>query len=361
MNGGNMINIQEKIKKHIAFWQKEKVDRPMIGFQIGTEFFADRYKAAQKIMVPGKEVRPEDIDVDQFLDDYERLYQQSTKVEQDSFWTACPFISIPWFEAILGCKIVALKSTMSSQPYLKDLEDLSEVHIHTPWFNKYLEFIERLVLLSRGRFPVGQPIIRGLSDIMGALRGQAEFVLDFFDDPGDAQILLERIKNSLILVLEEQQKRLAEFHGGYSVSLFDLWAPGTNFYIQEDLSNLLNPDLFRRYFLKLDQTICENPNFNYCTFHIHAPSFFILDDLMKIDKIKALEITKDEGGASIEEMLPQLKKILAKKRLILWGPLDRQDLDIILENLSYDGLYIHILTESIDQAGQLMDVVKRKT
>lgn len=355
-----MDNIKKKINRHISFWQKEKVDRPMIGFQIGTEFFSDSYHAAKRIMVPGKEIKSEDIDVDSFLADYERLYQRSIQVEQDSFWTASPFISIPWIEAILGCKIIAFKSSISSEPYLINIKDHSKIRINDLWLNKYLEFLEKLVLLSRGRFPVGQPIIRGLSDIMGALRGQTEFVLDFYDNPNEAWGLLKKIKDYLLIVFEEQQKRIAEFHGGYSVALFDLWAPGTNFYIQEDLSSLLNPEIFRKYFFVLDKSICENPTFDYCTFHIHTPSFFILDDLMRIDKIKVFEITKDEGGAQIIEMLPQLKKIIAKKRLILWGPLNEQDIDIILNNIPYNGLYLHILAESVSMASELMDLIKRK-
>jgi len=356
-----MSNIHEKIARHNAFWQKEKVDRPMIGFQIGNDFFADRYKAAQRLMIPGKEVKPSDINVDDFLDDYERLYQQSKPVEQDSFWTACPFITIPWFEAILGCRIIAHKSTMTSEPYLTDLKHLNEIHVNHIWLDKYLEFIEKLVRLAQGRFPVGQPIIRGLSDLMGALRGQSEFVIDFFDTPKEAINLLEKIKDTLLLLFSEQQKKLPEFHGGYSVSLFDLWAPGKCFYIQEDLSSLLSPDIFRKYFLNLDKIICEDQNYDYCTFHIHSVSFFILDDLLKIDAIKVFEITKDVGGLSIKEMLPQLKKILVNKRLILWGDLDQEDLEIILENLTYDGLYLHILNESVSNTRSLLNYIKEKT
>ena len=56
-----------------------------------------------------------------------------------------------------------------------------------------------------------------------------------------------------------------------------------------------------------------------------------------MDNIKVYEITKDVGGPSIKEMLPQLKKILRSNRLILWGDLNHEDLDIILDNLPYKG------------------------
>lgn len=358
-----MNNIQEKVQRHLAFWNRYKVDRPMVGFQIGTYFFADRFKAARNLMVPGKEIKPADIYVDDFLDDYEKLYQQITQVEQDAFWTACPFISVPWFEAILGCKIKALKSSMASEPYLKDLNHLENLFSEKDnlWLDKFLEFTEKLVELSRNRFPVGQPIMRGLSDTMGALRGHSDFVLDLYDYPEESKKLLKKIKEIFMYVMNKQQKILKEYHGGYSVALFNQWAPGKCFYIQEDLSILLSPNIYRRYIYDLDKMICEDKNYDYCTFHIHAASFFILDDLLKIDNIKAYEITKDVGGASIKEMIPQLEKILNSKRLILWGDLNYEDLDIILDNLPYNGLYLHIVSESVIKAKQLMDYIKNKS
>jgi len=358
-----MNNIQEKIKRHLAFWNKDKVDRPMVGFLIGNYFFADCFKAAKNLMIPGKEIKATDIHVDDFLEDYERLYQQSIQVEQDAFWTACPFISVPWFEAILGCKIKALESSMASEPYLKDLNHLENIFSekNNLWLDKFLEFTEKLVELSRDRFPVGQPIMRGLSDTMGALRGQSNFILDFYDYPEESKKILKKIKETFMYVMSRYQKILKEYHGGYSVALFNQWAPGKNFYIQEDLSNLLSPNIYRKYFYDLNKMISEDKNYDYCTFHIHAASFFILDDLLEMDNIKAYEITKDVGGPSIKEMLPQLKKILNSKRLILWGDLNQEDLDIILGNLSYKGLYLHIVSESVTKAKQLMDYIKNKS
>jgi len=78
-------NGQEKIHRHHAFWNRENVDRPLVGFQIGTYFFADRFEAARRLMVPGRELRPSDIVVEEFLPDYERLYGEVEKLEQDAF------------------------------------------------------------------------------------------------------------------------------------------------------------------------------------------------------------------------------------------------------------------------------------
>lgn len=353
-----MVNAQEKIQRHLAFWNREKVDRPLVGFQIGTYFFADRFEAARRLMIPGRELRAPDIVVEEFLPDYERLYEQVEHLEQDAFWTACPFTSIPWMEGILGCKIKALESSFTSIPYLSNVHQATVPLLteENAWLEKFVEFTEKLGQMARGRFPAGQPIMRGPSDMMGALRGQRDFVLDFYDHPEEAKALLNTVTERFLQVMERYHARLKAFLGGYSMGVFDLWAPDRCIWAQEDLSTLLDPDIYHRYLAKLDETICRR--YPYNAFHIHASSFFILDDLMQIERIMAIEITKDKGGASIEEMVPQFWKILRDKRLIIWGDLDYEDIDIILRELPYEGLYLHIVNESTSRAAELMNHIK---
>jgi hypothetical protein len=351
-------NAQENIQRHLAFWNREKVDRPLVGFQIGTYFFADRFESARRLMIPGRELHPTDIVVEEFLPDYERLYQQIERLEQDAFWTACPFTSIPWMEGILGCKIKALESSFTSIPYLPDVHNTKVLPgiEENAWLEKFVEFTEKLVQMARGRFPTGQPIMRGPSDMMGALRGQRDFVLDFYDHPEETRALLNTVTERFLQVMEQYHAELKAFKGGYSMGVFDLWAPDRCIWAQEDLSTLLNPNIYSQYLAKLDETICAK--YPYNAFHIHASSFFILDDLLQIESIMAIELTKDIGGTSIEKMVPQFRKILRDKRLIIWGDLDFEDIDIILRKLPYEGLYLHIVTESTTRAAELMDYIK---
>lgn len=63
---------------------------------------------------------------------------------------------------------------------------------HNPWLAKYLEFVEKLTAHSQGRYPVGQPILRGTSDMLGALRGQTNLVFDYIDHPDAIQQLAQK-------------------------------------------------------------------------------------------------------------------------------------------------------------------------
>ena len=64
------------------------------------------------------------LNVDDFLKDYEQMFQEVQIIGQDGFWVGEPFTGIPWMEAILGCEIVASPSSFVSQPWAKSVNDL---------------------------------------------------------------------------------------------------------------------------------------------------------------------------------------------------------------------------------------------
>jgi hypothetical protein len=106
------------------------------------------------------------IDVDLFLADYERMFEDSCQVPQDGFWATQPFTRIPWMEAILGCDVYATASSFVTKPFMKSIEETEKLRFdgHNPWLLKYIEFLKKIELLSNGRFAVGQPIMRGPSE-----------------------------------------------------------------------------------------------------------------------------------------------------------------------------------------------------
>ena len=73
-----------------------------------------------------------------------------------------------------------------------------------------------------------------------------------------------------------------------------------------------------------------------------------------------IQINKDIGGPSLETMLPEFKKVLAKKRLVIWGDLDEVDLEIILKELPYRGLYLHIVAPTVEAAKSLMQYIQTR-
>ena len=298
------------------------------------------------------------LDVDWFLEDYERMYQTVEAVEQDGFWAAQPYTGIPWMEGILDCEVFATESSFISQPWAKSIEEAQKVKFDPEnlWFKKYVEFLEKIQKLSDGRFPVGEPIMRGPSDMVGALLGQSEMVFAIADDPEGMQRLFQHVTDIFIQVIEYQYKIVREFNGGYSLGFYPVWTPEKCIWFQEDLSAILSPAHYRQFLKRPADAICKD--YDYTAVHLHPASFFIVDELLEIERLKAIEINKDVGGPSIPEMIPVFQKILEKKNLIIWGDLTEADINDILGDLPMRGIFLNPVMPSAQHAEAFMNYLQ---
>jgi len=351
--------IQEKLRRHDAFWRGEMTERPMIGFQVGSYFMAQRYQAATPLLQPGKLITPEMLDPREFLADYERQYQYTLDIGQDAFYAAEPYTGIPWMEGILGCPISATAESMWADHWLEDWADMDNLKFdpNNPWFRKFIEFVDVLAEYSKGRFPIAQPIFRGPSDMVGAVIGQSRLPLEVYDNPEQVKKLANIATDAFIQVVDALQHHAPAFHGGYSIGFYHLWAPEHVIWYQEDLSALLSPSLFRDLFLDCGVKISQYASYN--ALHVHPSSFFMLDDFIKIEPLKVIQINKDVGGPSIPEMLPQFQKVLESgKKLIIWGSLDQEDLLAVVNELPKHSTYIDIVAETVDEGKKMMEYAR---
>jgi len=264
-------------------------------------------------------------------------------------WEPYPF---PWMEAILGCSIRAGRESFTSRPWLSSpAEALEKVHFdpQNPWLAKYLEFTTALVKQSRGRYPVGMPIMRGPTDMLGALLGQQEMVLALMTtDPQVMHRLIERVSRAFLAVIEAQRRLTPPFYGGSALGFYHIWAPGPAIWFQDDLSSILSPKLYRQFFLDSARLILAGHD--HTAVHLHPNSFFILDELLSLENLNAVQVNKDISGPGVKEMLPVLAKIMQTRGLILWGDLTIEDLELVKQNLPCRGLALNVVAPTPDEA-----------
>jgi DNA-binding FadR family transcriptional regulator len=345
-------SLVERLALHRAFWAREKQPRPLASFRAGDFFFARRFHAALPLLEPDKPISPEMLSVSEFLPDYERMFREAEELGQDGFWTGEPFTGIPWMEAILGCPIRAGRESFTSKSSLSSpLEALEKVRFdpQNPWLVKYLEFTRALVRQSRGRFPVGMPIMRGPTDMLGALLGQQEMVLALMEtDPQVMRRLIEQVTQAFLSVIEAQRRLTPPFYGGQSLGFYHVWAPGPAIWFQDDLSSILSPKLYRQFFLGSARMILAGHD--HTAVHLHPTSFFVLDDLLTLENLKVIQVNKDISGPDIKEMLPLLAKIMQTRGLILWGDLTIEDLELVRKNLPCRGLALNVVAPAQEEA-----------
>ena len=346
-------SIAQRIALHKEYWERRPVAFPPASFRCGDFFIARHFSAARPLLVPGKRITPEMLDVDAFLGDYERMFGELEKVGQSAFWTAEPYTGIPWMEAILGCAVYAGDAAFTAEPWMESLDQIETLRFDPdgPWAKKYLEFTSRLVALSNGRFPVGQPIMRGPTDMIGTVMGQAEMVFALVDQPVAMHRFVERVTDIFLDVIAAQQRLVPLFHGGSAIGFYHLWAPGPSIWFQDDLAAILSPEIYRDFFIPAAERICAG--YDYTLVHLHPQSFFVVDDLLKIERLKVIEVNRDVGGLTIQEMMPTLRKILSQKNLVVWGDYSEDDLDYIRSELRVEGLFLNVIARSTTDADRL--------
>jgi hypothetical protein len=343
-------NLEERLALHRAFWERKGQARPVASFRVGDFFFARHFRGGLPLLQPGRIIQPHDVDAASFAADYERLYAESEAIGQDGFYTAEPYTGLPWMEAMLGCQVRAGAESFTSVPYLRSAAAGEGLAIgpDNPWLRKYLELTVALVKQADGRFTVGQPIMRGPTDMVGALLGQTEMVYALADEPRALARLAMTVTDAFLGVLEAQRALVPPFHGGSALGFYHVWTPGRSGWFQDDLSALLSPRAYRDVFLPCAQAICSR--LQNTAVHLHSSSFFVLDDLLAIDRLLAVEVNADVGGPDVAAMMPTLARIMERKRLILWGDLTPADLALVRRRLPVDGLALFIAAPTMEQA-----------
>jgi hypothetical protein len=345
-SGMDNSTLQEKLQRYKAFWTNAPTGRPLIGFSLGGWFPLQSYAALGKFLgrkeIAANELHPED-----FLADYDRLVASWNGVEDDIIRAVAPLPPFPWLEAMLGARVQVGDEAIWTPEGGFEYADLDALDLSSdnPWRRKYLEFVAALNDRFRGRCPVGQPILRGVSDMIAALRGSSQMIFDLYDHPEQFRRLAGHCSDLLVALVAEQQSITGPFAGGYEVEQLALWAPGRIIRLQEDGSAFFSPSLYVQHLRGEDER--QASSFPYSVIHLHSSSLFLLDEIFNVESLKCIQINKDVGGLEVSGMLPFFKKVQQRgRRLLIRGKLDHGDLALLKGELSPNGLYLQIVVEN---------------
>jgi len=346
--------IDKKLDRYRAFWKREPIDRPILGVTLATYTPMEMFSS---INLPEEgEIKPEDLDLDVFLTWYEEDYRRNLDLMGDQFWVAVPFWGVPWMEAILGCTVRISGTSIWAEPYLDGYRTLPAFDLsgENPWLVKLLEFIDRLVERFGKEIPVAPPFMRGPSDLIAALRGSQQAMLDLYEFPDAIPKLVGELSKAWVKVAKIGLESIPEFYGGYCNGNRQIWAPGTCMETQEDATGLMSPGFYGEYFVSGTQHIVSS--FDYGWIHLHSANLQNLDTLLQMDEMAALEVTIDiPPSPTVEDLLPDLRRIQCYKPLILHGKLSLKEIQCLVENLSTQGLAVISRVESIEEGNELMD------
>ncbi len=330
------IERKELLKRCQRFWNRERTNRPMVGYLF------DR-RAPLTLLTNSRTetlLQAGDITVEMFLSDCERRYTASQQIGGDAIFVAYPRVGLPWLEAIMGCTIRAESGVGWAEPLEREWQaySLNSVPWDNGWYESMKEQTMAAIQVSHGRYPVGPPHLRGPGDIAFALLGATEFCYALYDYPQELRSLSQICAEVWTKVVEFQYQLLVPESEGYWNANQPLWTKGTNMVITADVASILSSEMFNEFLLEPMKYIAQN--IDYCIMHMHSSYLHILDLLLPIEKLRAVQISIDPNGPSLDELLPLFNKILSSKALIVGGQVSFEDINTIVAELPSEGLCI---------------------
>jgi len=340
-----------------AFWAREEVDRPLLAAWIGSYEAASLYPRGLA-QLPEGELKPSDLGFELFRQDYEALFESHRQAAVDVPWSAFPLLVMPWLEAIAGCRVVHRSGNVWAEPWLDSYDRLDErLQPRLDWLAKLTEFTEWLVALSHGRFAVGVSLLRGPADVLAAMRGAQESVLDLMDAPEGPERVLDWVTDLWIQAARAQLSHIRPFAGGYGWSIQNLWSEEPGGWFQDDAMAYWSPSLYRRYAAPREAKLSKSLPRTGC--HLHPPAIFTVDGLLEMPELGVIEMNQDISGERIPEMIPVFRRILETRRLFVWGHFTREDLVAMKEKLPARGLALQPLCDTPEEVRAIVQEVER--
>src|ERR1019366_622099 len=188
-------------------------------------------------------------------------------------------------------------------------------------------------------------ILRGPSDVLAAMRGITNFLVDLIDNPRAVRQAAGRVNQLLLQALDAHFSRVKPKLGGYS-HIFGYWAPGKTIAIQEDTMGMASPAVYRDIFMEHNAEVVRHLG-AYVLFHLHATGYQHYREVLDIPGIGGLQIVMETGGPTLLDLLPVFREILERSRLILQVGDSVEYLPEVLQKLPREGLFLTISSRQI--------------
>ena len=202
------------------------------------------------------------------------------------------------------------------------------------------EVLSRAVRSAGGQIATTQLHLRGVIDMLAAFLGEECLCSSLYDNADSLSRLGDKFADLFVRVAAKEIDLRPSWQDGY-VSVWRIYAPGPLIDYQVDASSLFSRQMYEKYFLDFDRRVLSQ--FEYSMVHTHACGRHIIDCLLQIEELRAIQINLDRetGAWDKDSILASCQKIqAASKCLMIEGELAEHELAEFQDTLSPKGLAI---------------------
>ena len=345
-------NLEETKKRYINWWNHKGIILNM------WEHFQEGVKPHADIPMPPA---PRDLNQKWFdpawRADYLDWYVAHSSLMADMLPVANTQLGPGSLAAILGGVFEGGEDTIWIHPDPNYSDDI----VFNPNHPNYLlhkDLLKACKRKAQGHYYVGMPDLMEGLDVLAAIKGTDQVLLDTVMQPEVLEHQMQQINDIYFQVFDELYDIIRE-GDEMAFCYFSSWAPGKMSKLQSDISTMISVDDYRRFVQPFIREQCQK--IDYTLYHLDGVgAMHHLDALLEIKELNAIQWTpgvgEPQGGSP--KWYDLYKKILAHGKSIMacWVTLD--ELRPLLDNIGGDGVHLEMDFHNEQEVEQAMRIIE---
>lgn len=243
--------------------------------------------------------------------------------------------------AILGGIFESGEDTIWIHPNPNFTDDIVFDRQHPNWL-LHKRLLTECKLKAQGNYFVGMPDLMEGLDVLAALKGTDQVLLDTVMQPEMLERQLQTINHIYFEVFDELYDIIRE---GKEMAFcyFSSWAPGKMTKLQSDISTMISVDDYRRFVQPFIREQCQR--IDYTLYHLDGVGAIRhLPALLEIEELNAIQWTpgvgQPQGGSPKWYSLYRQILDAGKSVMACWVTLD--ELRPLLDNIGGEGVHLEM-------------------
>ena len=345
-------NLEETKKRYINWWNHKGIILNM------WEHFQEGVKPHADIPMPPA---PRDLNQKWFdpawRADYLDWYVAHSSLMADMLPVANTQLGPGSLAAILGGVFEGGEDTIWIHPNPNYTDDI----VFNPNHPNYLlhkDLLKACKRKAQGHYYVGMPDLMEGLDVLAAIKGTDQVLLDTVMQPEVLEHQMQQINDIYFQVFDELYDIIRE-GDEMAFCYFSSWAPSKMSKLQSDISTMISVDDYRRFVQPFIREQCQK--IDYTLYHLDGVgAMHHLDALLEIKELNAIQWTpgvgEPQGGSP--KWYDLYKKILAHGKSIMacWVTLD--ELRPLLDNIGGDGVHLEMDFHNEQEVEQAIRIIE---
>ncbi len=212
---------------------------------------------------------------------------------------------------------------------------------------------------SQGHYYVGMPDLMEGLDVLAALKGTDQVLIDTVLHPEEVERQMQRINDIYFIVFDELYDIIRE-GDEMAFCYFSSWAPGKMTKLQSDISTMISEEDYRRFVQPFIREQCQR--IDYTLYHLDGVGAIRhLPALLEISELNAIQWTpgvgEPQGGSNkwydlYRQILDGGKSVMAS-----WVTLD--ELPDLLDHIGTEGVHLEMDFHNEQEVDQAMEIVAK--